>query len=286
MQIRTNRIYPYPVLSEMSDDFKDNTFTVERTLEYDATKAIINLKTTISDTAMLNLIKNGKASLNCNIECSTTKYRKLFLVPNDRINDYDIEIPLPLLNGNIEIVCVIVANEEIIFESDNLNDLYSDEIVTYPKYATIGYTDTEEIRIIKNMNINGDVPSIFSISMAEHDDKISYDCSNDIITIFLPKKEHEIYIDSKGKYKRLKQLMVNVAVLASIIDEIKENSDSYESNGWYKVLEEKYQSLGYENMLSSNFKSEQSLKLAQMVLGNISKDAFNEFDKLRVGEDE
>ena len=36
MKVRTNKLFPYPVLSEFNDSYVDNLFTCETTFEYDS----------------------------------------------------------------------------------------------------------------------------------------------------------------------------------------------------------------------------------------------------------
>ena len=126
MKIKQNRIYPYPVYSELTNDYNNNDFTAEIELEYDSELATINITPILSNEAIIELLENDYADLYCHIECSSTKYRELFDV--DYIKDktcYQIQIPLYKLNDTVEIVCVIVTKTAINdFHSSNLNEIY------------------------------------------------------------------------------------------------------------------------------------------------------------------
>ena len=98
MRVRTNRIYPYPVLSEVTDNFKDNTFNSDVVFEYDSETAFITVKTELHDNKMVLLLSEGKVGLYCHVECSVTKYRSTFEIPSDIIDEYTFEIPLIYLN--------------------------------------------------------------------------------------------------------------------------------------------------------------------------------------------
>jgi hypothetical protein len=283
MRVRSNRLYPYPVLSNNSDDFINNRFDVSKDIEYNNFSATVVLKTTIEDSTILDFIKDKKIGMYCNIECSVTKYRYMFEVPYDKFDEFRYDIDISELNENIEIACILVAKEDINFISDNLNNFYKNEVIYYPKYSTIGYTDTDEISLIKAMDINGDIPSIFTITSSEKAKEIYYDLSQNQINIFIPREEYEIYYNSRGDSKRLKQMMINLPVLEAVLNDIKKSDDSYDQFGWYKVLEDSIKNFGYDSFDDDSFKNgSDSFKLAQNILGNISSDAFKEFEKLRM----
>lgn len=283
MKVRTNRLYPYPVLSNSTNDFINNKFEVIRDIEYDSKIATIIIKANIEDQTILRFIKEGKIGLFCNIECSVTKYRYMFEVPFENFNEYRYDIDISQLNENIEIACVLVAKEDITFTSEDLNDFYKDEIINYQKYSTVGYTDTEEISLIKSIDVNGDVPSIFCITSKESATSIYYDTTQHQIQIFLPREQYDIYYNSRGESKRLKQMMINLPVLESVLEDIKTGTEIDDRKGWYKVLEDAITKQGYKGFDDEEFRNNSNtLEVAQKMLGDIAKDAFNEFEKLRV----
>lgn len=281
MKIKQNRIYPYPVYSEMNDDYVVEGLKADIDLEYDSDIATIVITPYIADPSVKKLLDDDLAGLYCHVECSSTKYRELFEIDySETISQYEIKTPLYRLNDVVEVLCVIVTKNEIInFTSENLNSLYNEETITFPKYSTIGFTSTTEFVITKRIDINGDVPSIFAINKDESAKQISYDYSGDQIIIFLPADEYQIYYDYVGQGVRVKQMMINLPVLVDIINSIKTDRASYENCSWFAVLEAAYSKKNFDGF-DDRFMSMNSIELAQMILGDISKDAFNEFDKM------
>ena len=276
MKVRVNRLYPYPVLSEMTNNFIDNKFDSDIILEYDSETAFITIKAELNDQVILSLIKNNKVSLICNIECPVTKFRQSYEVPADKIDGYKISIPLMCLNENIEAMCMLMAKEEIVLNDDNLNDLYKEDIITYPKNATIGYTDTDEYPIIKDINTEGKVPPIIQIVDSMDAEEVSFDANQNYIYVYLPKKVHELYYDLTGEFIRTKQIQTNITVLIEILDNIKHGED-YSDYGWYHVLDQRFRSLRYEDGLDDErLQNTESLILAQQSLGNPYEESFNE----------
>lgn len=283
MRVRTNRLYPYPVLCSNNDDFVNNKFDVSRDIEYNSENATVVIKASIEDKTILKLIEESKIGLYVNVECSVTKFRFMFEVPFERFDEYRHDIDISQLNENIEITCLLVAKENITFTSDELSEFYKDEIINYPKYSTVGYTDTEEISLIKSIDVNGDIPSIFTISTNETVKEIYYTNHKHQIEIFLPRDEYDIYYNSRGESKRLKQMMINLPVLESVLEDVKSENGVNTDLGWYKVLDDAITKQGFTGLDDDQFKfNSNSLEVSLKMLGDLSRDAFNEFEKLRV----
>ena len=288
MKISKNRIYPYPIYSELSDDYKNNDFSLEADIEYDSETASLQLEVNLEDEVIRELIINRLVGLYCHVECSSTKYRELFeLSLNTEDSVYNIEIPLFKLNDNIEVMCMLVAKENIAsFVDDNLGDLYEGEKIRFPQYGTIGFTDTTELTLVKRMDINGDIPSVFTIVASEEEKEIQTEFNGDQIEIFIPKDQHEIYENYKGTGIRVKQMMVIIPALIEVLDIIKTGEGGFDDLPWFIVIEEAIKKLNYTGFDDDNFKNKPSFELAQEILGDIAKDAFNEFDAMNKDKDD
>lgn len=282
MKVRNNRLYPYPVYSKTLNHYVNNFFNVETDLTFDSEKAYINLNIDISDSVLLEMLEKNDIGLYAHVECSITKYRELFEVPLKSNGNYTIELPLASLNENIEILTVLIATRGILnYTNTNLSDEFQNEVISFPQYSMIGFTDTEEFTINKKIDTNGDIPSIFIITKSEEHDKMTFNAFNEQIQIFLPKDEYDIYERSRGTSRRIKQMMINLPVLVEVIDLIKnEDFHEFESYAWYPILEEAFKKQGYSNFEDNSFKSKNSVELGQSILGQLFKDAMNEFDAL------
>ena len=292
MKVKNNRLYPYPVLSQDHDDYVDNSFYPnDLSFEHDSETATIKANIVIGDELIKSLIGDGSVSLNCHIECSTTKYRKVFKIGFDELSDCRIDIPLKDINDTVEICFVLVANRDIEnYSNPNLNTRYFDANITLFKYRTLGYTETEEFKIKKQLDTNGEVPSIFDITKSETEEHITFDCeTGDKIIIYLPPEDYLIYEKSKGTAVRIKQMMTVIPVLVEIFDILKtgDNSD-FVDKGWYMVLERALEKIpGFKDGFESdNFKnSNSSFELAQKVFREVSTDAFKELDVIMEAND-
>ena len=257
MKVKNNRLYPYPVLSQDHDDYVDNSFYPnDLSFEHDSETATIKTNIVIGDEMIKSFISDGSISLNCHVECSTTKYRKVFKIGFDELNDCKIDIPLKDINDTVEICFVLVANQDI--------ESYS------------------------NPNLN--VPSIFDITKSETEEHITFDFeTGDKIIIYLPPEDYLIYEKSKGTAIRIKQMMTVIPVLVELFGILKsgDNSD-FVDKGWYMVLERALERMpGYKDGFDSdNFKNlNSSFELAQKVFREVSTDAFKELDAIMEAND-
>lgn len=281
MKVRTNKLFPYPVFSKFNDSYKNNEFLCETSFEYDSITAYLKFQYTLEDKIIFELLKSEKIGLYFIIDCSETKYRELFSVKLDETNCFNQDIPLEKINGAVELVSLLICKEEIDnYKNDNLNEFYDGEKIQLPKYSIIGYTDSEIYYVNKKIDNNGDIPSIFTISCDENENNLSFEPNGDVVTIYLPQHEYEIYNEYKGKRKRLKQLMIDFPVLVNLLDILKQDTN-YSEKPWYNALESALMNKGYpEGITSDLFKNELSTKIAQDLLGNLIQDAFKEFDTI------
>ena len=282
MRVSRSRLYPYPIYSELTDHYVNNDFSVDADIEYDSENATVTLFVSLLDEQIRDLVNNRLVGLFCHVECSSTKYRELFEISvNDEDGKAVLEIPLYKLNDTVEVMCVLVAKEDIDdFKDDNLSELYRDEVIHFPRYGTIGYTDTTEMTLVKRIDVNGDVPSIFQVCEDTSGTLIQTDYNQDQIFIYLPKDQYEIYENYKGRGVRVKQMMLIIPALIEAIDQIKNDQSDYSDLPWYIVIEEAVRKKGYQGFDDESFKSRSSYEIAQEILGDVAKEAFDEFDRM------
>jgi len=280
MKVNEKRIFPYPVYREGSNDYKNVVFNTNIELFYDSLMATIQFQIFIDDEAICTLIENNQVGLFCHVECSKTKYREMFELDGTEKSLQTKEIDLAKLNGDIEIICFLVAKEEILnFTDENLIDFYKERSIRFPQYARIGYSTPFETKIIKHLDINGEVPSIFSVQSDDTVDMMTYEVTKNKIVILLPPNEHNIYSDYLGVDKKTKLMMMNLAVLTEIIQKIQTEPDWFESNDWFEVIREAFSKKGFEDFTSPAFTSRSAVELAQLLMPELCKNAFEEFDK-------
>ncbi len=279
MKVNEACIYPYPVYRLGSEDYENSDFPLETVIEYDSTNAYIHIQASIPDAAIKDLLEENKVGLYCHIECPRTKYREMFEIDGVCEDVQDIIIDLAKLNEDIEVMCFLVAKEEIVdFKDDNFSEFYKGDSIRFPQYARIGYSEPYNTRITKRLNISGEVPSIFSVIPDSEINCMSYNADNHKIIIYLPENEHDIYCDYHGIDRKIKIMMMNLAVLTEIISNIQKDADCYSDYDWFSVIEENFANKGISDLTADTFKAKPAVEMAQILIPNLCKEAFREFD--------
>ena len=91
-------------------------------------------------------------------------------------------------------------------------------------------------------------------------------------------QQMNIYIFTCLENNRLKTMMINLPVLTEIIASINSGIADYSEQPWYEVIEQSIKKKGLGE-LGKDFTTRQAIEIAQSLLGDITKDAFDEFDK-------
>ena len=97
MRIRSNRLYPYPILCTNSLDYSDNSFNANIDIEYDSEIATILIEIELGDAEIGKLIREREVGIYCHLDSPTTKYREIFEVELDKNNHAEKAIRICLL---------------------------------------------------------------------------------------------------------------------------------------------------------------------------------------------
>lgn len=281
MKIPENRIYPYPMFSNIHTDYKDNSFDVDFEYMYDYNTVQFTVKTNIKNNFILKMMETGKFSLALHIDCTKTKFRKAYEIPYEYINkEYSIVIESEDLIGNAEVIFILVSTEDIQVEAtDAFDDFYQGTNISFQQFAIVGFSDTYDVFFKKKMGINQQPSSIFNIIKAQVPYK-RYNLENDVIAILLPENDYAGYIKLQGTLTRVKHTAFIEPALIYTLDKIKQDQDgSYCKKEWYKALDMSCRKIGID-IDSENFKEIDTYEIATQLLSNPYSDAINELNIL------
>ncbi len=102
----TNRLFAYPVLSDVKDDYKDSYFNVnyEHTMQgVNSLKLSFDISMNCCD--LEQLIMDGKADYVIHLECLTTAYREVLHSVSKHIEHI---IPIGRINGTFDAVAFVI----------------------------------------------------------------------------------------------------------------------------------------------------------------------------------
>lgn len=229
------RLSSYPILINDDDDYVDSYFEVSlnQFIEFDMLK--INVKFTLENEGLKELIKNGLAKYVVNFECPLLSYREVKLSDNNYI---DHSINLNNISGNLEISSFIVATQNIDkYYNEKFNWVYGKSGIDIRKgnYLAIGATYIIDVDR-KNEGLKK-LTDIIVIQQNENDQaEVSVQLDSDIIKILVSKEIKNKYFNYGKLYLYNLISMLMIPSMIYILTNMKNNPD-LNSFRWYKVIE-------------------------------------------------
>ena len=281
--MKFNGSFPYPVLTSENDNYKKSSF--ETTIE--AVKSFgqlyINLKCSLQDRQIAELIAGEKAGYALHIECPQTSFRQIYQSEQPNIT---AKIPDNALRGKIDVHPFILASTKIEdYTNPNLDDFYQGYPITFEKGNILALGEAVEVVLFEEDEESHNLPSIVTVRRVEKEKVMTVDIDSDQIIIKLPKVEYDQYAINASS--RLKETILSVVILPSLVDvfyRLKDNSEDYAEYKWYQVLTSIFEK--NNRPLSQVINGTLSpLEAAQMVLQQPLEKAFNEIKKFNETED-
>ena len=268
------KMFPYPVLTEFTDDYVESKFdvTIEETQHgYDRR---LYFNATLTNDTLQQLINEGKANYVYHLECSQTGFRKA-VQTKDKISD--IIISHKDVCGKLQICPFIVAAENIDhFYSSSFHHDYEGVRFNIEAGCVLAIANPREINIIKEIDDLSRIPSIFSI-VPNYDASVTYmtiEIHEPRIIIKLPLADYNTYslIDSGMIMSDTLNSMVVVPALIYALDVVQKTAAEeryhFEDDDcrWYlsikKVLAEKFNC----DISSTGFDAANTVELAQRLV--------------------
>lgn len=165
--------FPYPVLTNKLDSYRNNDFILSLQLDENTMNYVISIDYDINSSFIKRLIESGQAKLLFIIKSRDNMFFEL------GANQKYIQIPKSrlTLSKRTTIQLFVQANEEITFEDNyDLNDFYSqfkDEI-RVPKNSLLGYSNT--------VVFDGSIKKPFDLFEKRLDESINSDIKIDLGT--------------------------------------------------------------------------------------------------------
>lgn len=286
----TSKNYPHPVLSPHTDDFniKKATFDIQISQKIDNDNYQLICSASLKESNLENLLNDNKVSFIVKIDCSTTRYRKIFQFRNPV---EIITIPSSLLENKVEITTFIIATCQInAYSSVSFNKIYGDAFFTIFPGDILAVGSEYSFNVEKEIDPLVKVPSIFTIVLSEGKkaQPIDIDSSSHKIIVRLNKESFEKYKLLRGlqnQYSNLAALTsslfilpVLIEVIDNLINDLKNLGDDYESvneylkekessHRWFKIVNAKLQDNGIR-LSDPDSITDTSIVIVQKLLGD------------------
>lgn len=246
MEIK-NRLFPYPVLCDDTDDYVEGEFRVKtKIVEQGLNDFLVQFDMHLDNSGLQCLINAGKAEFVIHIECSNTAFRTVI---RSFSNTERYRIMNSRVNGDINLLGMIVSKEKIgHYTNSALNEDYNDITLTIDKASILAYDNMQPIHIAKNYEELAEKDSIFSVvkqmrmDQNEHN-AITFVLDTDKIKIRVDDDVYSSYITYKGN-SAMQPLMTTVLVMPALTFMMEtlriEGVEDYASSYWFIKMEKYY----------------------------------------------
>jgi len=267
MELRS-KLYPYPVLSPYSDDYRNSRFDSVISVNKEGYLLKFSVLVELQDSMLTDFILCGNAEYVIHVECPQTSFRKAFR--SDR-EEYDFTIHSKSLRGKVNICIFLVAKNPVLgYENPNFNEDYQGMTFDLEAGFILAMAKQYDV-LVDNMPENYQkVQSIFSVLRDDDESRVSIriDIDCDKIRIWVPSKQYFEYM----RISKLQSLLPSThaillfPTLQHVLTELRQNgTEEYSQLKWYKGLAVALKRIDrtLDNQL---FENESPFEISQMLL--------------------
>lgn len=273
------RLYPYPVLTKYTDDYKDSKFEVEMANTLDGKFVKLSFSAQLENTGLSKLLEEGKIHFLYHLECSQTGFREAITT-----SKYDLIKPIlcTKLRGRLQICTFIVATQDIPkFKNDNFHEDYRGFTFLIERGCVVGVGDQFNVDIEEDPFELENTPSIFSIikNLDNEAQGMLVDMDQRKIIIKIPKKSF-YNLASIRQIPQIQPTINSLIIIPALLYVLEEVSKrpideryDYSQYGWYrainKALKQKFD-CDFESQAFSNLNM---VEVAQKLIDSPLEDA-------------
>ncbi len=287
MDIRS-RLYPYPVLSDSTDDYTVSSFAFELDIRKGPCELIFSVKMMLNDTVLQNMIQNNEAQFLIHIECPYTAYRVALCFTEDFFERHILE---KNLNGKVSVCGFVVAKKDIRnYSNPAFNSDYNGLKFDIDKGGILAVGGQYNMIVTKETEDLAKIPSIFTICRcaSDSDNSMKIDIDGDKIAVNLCNEDFQNYklLSCSPSFLPVFHSMLIMPSLIYIFETLRrEGTENYETRRWYQAIRK---TLGkYEITLNEESLAQYpSFELAQKLLELPVNKAFSSLVAFNDMEDE
>lgn len=293
-----NRIYPYPILSNVNGSVLDSHFDVEvePTILQDGLKVSFAFSVALKNKALKQLVENRNVGIFVHVECPLTTFREVYQIlpevcqsrSEERLEGKWVkEIPATKLSKRVEVCPFIIACKDFRYSNEKVDSFYQGMTFDIDAGAILAEgtqkvfnVDIARTKLKSTNSIFYTVPSTNENQVA-----MSVDSDEDRIRITMPKAMFDCYHMMKSSTANDSMLwsLIIIPAFVSALERVRTTRESdreaFENLSqlkWFisvnKVVREKY---GFE-LDSEAFVASDVVEMASSIIGNPLGTVLNE----------
>lgn len=238
MDIRS-KLYPYPVLSDGTDDYTGSNFSFSLNVSKGPCELIFCVIMELNNPVLEQMLVNNEVQFLIHIECSYTAYREAICFTETNHEHHILE---KNLNGNVSVCGFIVANKDINeYSNPAFNSDYCGLTFDIDKGGILAVGGQYNITVTKDTEELAKIPSIFTICRcaSDNDDSMKIDIDGDKIAINLCNEDFQNYkiLSASPSFLPVFHSMLIMPSLIYIFETLRrEGTENYEMRRWYQAL--------------------------------------------------
>lgn len=274
------KLYPYPVLTEYSDDYKDRTFKTSVDMVKDGYDLRLDFVSELTSDTIKSLILQKKASYVYHLECAQTGFRHVIITSN---TEERYLLDKKLVRGKLQVCTFIVAREDLHhFACDEFHQDYEGMEFEIEAGCVIAVGSQVNFDIQKEIDDIANLPSIFSIIKNTDMDvkEMLVESESNKIIVKLPFYDFSTYKQlsrDANNYPILNALTV-IPALTFVMSELKQRDPDERSEidyGWYRTVKNVLLKTFEIDIESDSFDELNTLEYAQKLINSPIPEAFN-----------
>ena len=284
-----NTCYPKPILSELTDDYVNNKFSIQIEEQiYDKAKQTLKLKiNTILKNDFLNkLIEEEKVYIILHLEQKTQRESSVLKV--NSVTEKTIDLYNYSTNESIEMLAILYCAVDFkITNKQMLNSIYGilDDEILYERGDIIGFSNGIDIKLPEDKRIGSIFNLIKDTENVLKDQPFSVSLDGELIQILMNNNIHNKFVSLYKKDQYIKRLMFFTIVEPAIITAYTEmfiSYDNYKEKKWCRTLagkvEKNLKQPADEIFIEENYDISKVYKFANYALGELYKDALDIYE--------
>lgn len=300
-----SRNFPHPVLNPVNDDFKSSYYSALITqYEESASDLVFQVEFRLNNSTLRKLIEAHKAYYNVHFECNSTMKRMSYsfsqvdvaVISKDDseiISQVKIGIPKQILNKKVDVNFFILADDIIEdYENDDVHSDFSGVSFKVEKGDILAFGVTQTIHLEKEPIASAN--SIFKIGKSTSGDQsipFSIDFNDNQIEIILTENSYNKVDELRNYGSDYNKVLVSMLYLPALIDvlfnihSMKNDEyyiDAYESFDWYRTLEKKIETLGYD---IRDLNIEEITPISYRILNSLDEEPWQALENIIFRED-
>lgn len=282
-----NRLSPYPILFDYRDDYLQSSFRADISATERFNDIVVHVEFHLKDNVIEELIQTNRARFLLHIECPAMSLRQSYEVED---NQFQISLPMDDVCERLEICTFIVANEDIKgYSNPQFHSDYRGLTFDLSKGQLVAIGTSKQYDIEKNSDPMASLPSIVKIVKSNSKVKgtitVNTD-NNDYIYVGLSQDAFDLYARlGKHVYAKTVMSLVLLPAMITVLDRIREETDSFQDARWFTVIEELLERNGYTvDQLSLDDGDDSVLSIAQAIFSNPVQRSLRELDAAAEGE--